>query len=86
MKKVRLIVVSEYADSPLTRQCDLFMNLKLEREADRFDMLATTSTLAVLVVFDALYIALMEHMGYTRERFAVIHPHGAVSERLTGEK
>ena len=86
MKKVTLIVVSENADSPLGRQCDLLMKVKVEREADRFDMLATTSTLAVIAVFDAVCITLMEHMGYTREKFAIIHPHGAVGERLTGGK
>ena len=49
-------------------------------------MLATTSTMAVAAVFDAVCIALMEYTGYTRERFAVIHPGGAVGERLTEKK
>jgi D-arabinose 5-phosphate isomerase GutQ len=46
-------------------------------------MLATTSTMAVVAVFDAICIALMEYSGYTREQFAVIHPGGAVGERLS---
>ena len=42
-------------------------------------------TMAVVAVFDAICIALMEHTGFTREQFSVIHPHGAVGERLTGK-
>jgi D-arabinose 5-phosphate isomerase GutQ len=49
-------------------------------------MLATTSTMAVAAVFDAVCIALMEYTDYTREQFAVIHPGGAVGKRLTEKK
>jgi D-arabinose 5-phosphate isomerase GutQ len=35
-------------------------------------------------VFDAVCIALMQHMSYTREQFAIIHPGGAVGEKLAG--
>ena len=45
-------------------------------------MLATASTLAVMSLFDGICIALTQMTGYTREQFAVIHPHGAVGERL----
>jgi D-arabinose 5-phosphate isomerase GutQ len=45
-------------------------------------MLATASTLAVIAVFDAVCIALMHATGYTREQFGLIHPGGAVGERL----
>lgn len=36
----------------------------------------------ILSTFDAICIALMQMTGYTREQFAVIHPGGAVGERL----
>ena len=83
-KKVFLVAVTEDDGSPLARESDLVLRVKVEREADPFNLLATTSTMAVVAVFDALCIALMEHTGYTREQFAVIHPHGAVGDRLTG--
>jgi len=70
------VAVTEDDGSPLARESDLVLRVKVEREADPFNMLATTSTMAVVAVFDALCIALMEHTGYTREQFAVIHPHG----------
>jgi len=49
-------------------------------------MLATASTMAVIAVFDAVCIALMRYTGYTRKQFAVIHPGGAVGERLLNNK
>lgn len=84
-KKVTLVAATENESSPLARASDLVLKVKVEREADAFNMLATTSTMAVVAVFDAVCIALMEHTGYTREKFAVIHPHGAVGDRLTGK-
>ena len=48
--------------------------------------MTTTSTMAVIAVFDAICICLMEYMDYSKEKFAVIHPKGAVGERLQKEK
>lgn len=81
-KQAFLIAVTENPDSPLARAADLLLQVKVEREPDPFNMLATASTLAVTAVFDAVCIALMHLTGYTREQFAVIHPGGAVGERL----
>ena len=85
-KKAVLVTATEDERSLLALQSDLVMKVRVEKEADSFNMLATTSTMAVVAVFDAVCIALMEYTGYTREKFAVIHPHGAVGDRLTGGK
>ena len=84
-KQVFIVTVTENEDSLLARESDLVLKVMVEREADPFNLLATTSTMAVVAVFDAVCIALMEHTGYTREQFAVIHPHGAVGEKLSGK-
>ena len=81
-KKALLIGVSENPDSVIAREADIYLRVKVEREPCRFNMLATASTLAVISVFDAICIALMQMTGYTREQFAVIHPGGAVGDRL----
>jgi KpsF/GutQ family protein len=81
-KKVFIIGVIEKEDSLLAKESDLLLKVKIEREADAFNMLATTSTMAVVAVFDAICIALMYYTNYTREQFAIIHPSGAVGERL----
>jgi D-arabinose 5-phosphate isomerase GutQ len=48
-------------------------------------MLATASTIAVIALFDAIAVALMKYTNYTKEQFAIIHPGGAVGERLLKE-
>lgn len=81
-KGALLIGVSENPASVIARQADLYLKVKVAQEPCRFNMLATASTLAVIATFDAICIALMQMTGYTREQFAVIHPGGAVGERL----
>jgi KpsF/GutQ family protein len=81
-KRAFLVGVTENLDSALARASDLGLRVSVEREPDAFNMLATASTLAVIAVFDAVCIALMRSTGYTREQFALIHPAGAVGDRL----
>lgn len=81
-KHALLIGVSENPDSAIAREADIYLRVKVAREPCRFNMLATASTLAIISVFDSICIALMQMTGYTREQFAVIHPGGAVGDRL----
>lgn len=81
-KQATLIGVSENPESAIAQHADIFLKVKVAQEPCRFNMLATASTLAVISTFDAICIALMQMTGYTREQFAVIHPAGAVGERL----
>jgi KpsF/GutQ family protein len=81
-KRAFLIGVTENPDSVLARESNLFLRVRVEREPDPFNMLATASTMAVIAVFDAVCIALMTVTGYTRAQFAIIHPGGAVGDRL----
>jgi len=85
-KGVYLVAVTENETSPLARAADLVLRIRVAREADAFNMLATTSTMAVVAVFDAACIALMNTTGFTRKKFALIHPSGAVGERLLSGK
>ncbi len=85
-KQVEIIGVTEKKDSPLGRNSDIILEITIEKEADEFNMLATTSTMTVLAVFDAVCIALMRETGFTREQFAVIHPGGEVGERLLNDR
>jgi D-arabinose 5-phosphate isomerase GutQ len=81
-KGAGLIGVTERGGSVLARRSDLWLGVRVPREPDRFNMLATASTLAVVAVFDAVCVALMDVTGYTRAQFALIHPGGAVGDRL----
>jgi D-arabinose 5-phosphate isomerase GutQ len=81
-KRAFLIGVTENADSVLALKSDLLLRVKVKREPDAFNMLATASTMAVSAVFDAVCIALMEVTGYTKSQFVLIHPGGTVGDRL----
>ncbi len=85
-KMVTIIGVTENRDSILAKESTIVLKVAVEEEADLFNMLATTSTMAVTAVFDAVCIVLMRHTGFTREQFAVIHPGGAVGDRLLSGK
>lgn len=82
-KQVTIIAVTENRTSELAKQSDIFLNVQVSREPDDFDMLATSSTLSVIALFDAIAIAITRVRGYTKEQFAVIHPGGAVGLKLT---
>ncbi len=84
-KHVPIIGVTETPDSILGKAANVLLRVRVEREPDEFNMLATASTIAVIAVFDAICIALMKVTGYTRSQFAVIHPAGAVGERLVAD-
>ncbi len=83
---VKLITVTENLDSELARAADVVLKLFVNRETDKFNAQGTTSTTALCVIFHALQAALIEEMGYSNEQFALIHPGGAVGERLNHTK
>lgn len=81
-KGATLIAVTENTDSPLARAADIVIPLRIEKESDPLGMMATSSFIATVTLFDALLAALIEETGFTREQFGLIHPGGAVGELL----
>lgn len=82
MAGAKVIMVTEHVDGEYAKRCDQVLKIRIKEEPDRFNMLATASTLAVIAVFDAICIELMEGMKYTEENFHRIHPEGEVGKRL----
>ena len=81
-KGVKIITITENLGSPLALGADVVLRQHVNRETDRYNSQGTTSTTALCVIFHALQAALIEETGYRNEQFAVIHPGGAVGERL----
>ncbi len=81
-KGVIVITVTENLASPLATGADIVLKQHVNRETDKYNSQGTTSTTALCVIFHALQAALIEETGYKNEQFAVIHPGGAVGERL----
>jgi len=81
-KEAILIAVTENLDSPLAQKAQLIIPVKIERESDKYSVMATASFIATVALFDALLVAIMEETDYKVEQFSLIHPGGAVGERL----
>lgn len=84
-KGVSIITVTENMESPLAKGADVVIKQYVERETDKYNSQGTTSTTALCVIFHALQAALIEQTGYQEQQFALIHPGGAVGERLNAK-
>ena len=81
-KDVHIIAITENMSSPLAQNADVVIKQYVNRETDKYNSQGTTSSTALAVIFHVLQTALIEETGYVNEQFAVIHPGGAVGERL----
>ncbi|MBQ9977561.1 MAG: SIS domain-containing protein [Clostridia bacterium] len=81
-KGVKSIVVTENLDSPLAKGADVVLKQYVNRETDKYNSQGTTSSTSLAVIFHMLQTAIIEESGYKNEQFALIHPGGAVGERL----
>jgi D-arabinose 5-phosphate isomerase GutQ len=81
-KEAVLIAITENLDSPLAKNAQVVVPLKIERESDKYNVMATASFIATVAIFDAMLVAIMEETGYRLEQFSLIHPGGAVGNRL----
>ena len=81
-KGVKIITVTENLESPLAKAADVVLKQHVNRETDKWNAQGTTSTTALCLIFHDLQAAVIEETGYQAEQFALIHPGGAVGERL----
>ncbi len=79
---VPLIAITGNERSTLARKSDILLLVKVEREACPLNLAPTASTTATLVLGDALAIALLELKGFTKEKFARLHPGGLLGRKL----
>ena len=81
-KGATIIGVTENLSSPLAEMSDILLAMKVTRECDKYNCQGTTSFAVTSAIFDALQAALIEYTDFKNEKFAVIHPGGAVGKRL----
>lgn len=81
-KGIHTIVVTEDLDSPMAKEADVVLKMYINRETDKYNCQGTTSHTVLNVLFDALQSALIEETDYQNASFALVHPGGAVGERL----
>ena len=81
-KGVKIITITENLESPLALGADVVLKQYVNRETDKYNAQGTTSSTALCMIFHSLQTALIEETDYQNEQFALIHPGGAVGERL----
>ena len=77
-----VIAVTENTESLLAQKSDIVLAMAVTRECDKYNCQGTTSFAVTSAIFDALQTALVEYTDYQNEKFAVVHPGGAVGKRL----
>lgn len=79
---IPLIGMAVNAESTLLRASDVPLVLPKAREACPMGMAPTTSTTMMLVLGDALAVALMERRGFSADQYREFHPGGSLGRML----
>jgi len=80
--EVKLVAMTGKPNSTLARHADATLDTSVEREACPLNLAPTSSSTAMLVMGDALAMALLEARGFTEDNFARFHPGGALGRAL----
>lgn len=80
--QVQIVALTGNARSSLARHAHLVLDVRVPKEACPFNLAPTTSTTAMLVMGDALAMALLDARGLKRSDFARYHPAGAIGRAL----
>lgn len=81
-KTVQLICITGKPHSSMAQHADIHLLAAVSQEACPFGLAPTSSTTAVLVLGDALTVALLRARAFTPEDFALSHPAGSLGKRL----
>lgn len=79
---IKLIALTGSPRSSLARHSDLVLNVRVPREACPFNLAPTASTTAMLVMGDALAMAVLQARGFKQQDFARFHPSGAIGRAM----
>lgn len=77
-----VIAMTGNPESTLAKNAHYHLNINVEREACPMNLAPTSSTTTMLVMGDALAIALIRERNFQPEDYAVFHPGGSLGRRL----
>jgi arabinose-5-phosphate isomerase len=81
-RRIPLIAMTSYPESPLARSADLHLDLGVRQEACPMNLAPTASTTASLALGDALAVTVSVRKGFGEEDFARFHPGGKLGRRF----
>ncbi len=79
---VKLVAFTGQIKSTLARHSDVVLNVRVPKEACPFNLAPTASTTAMLVMGDALAMAVLQARGFKEHDFARHHPAGVIGRSL----
>ena len=79
---VKIIAMTGASRSSLAKHSDLVLNVRVPQEACPFNLAPTASTTAMLVMGDALAMAVLQARGFRQQDFARFHPSGAIGRAM----
>lgn len=79
---VKIISLTGGVKSSLARYSDVVLNARVPKEACPFNLAPTASTTAMLVLGDALAMAVLQARAFKQSDFARYHPSGAIGRAM----
>jgi arabinose-5-phosphate isomerase len=79
---VKMISLTGNLKSSLAMHSDAALNVKVPKEACPFNLAPTSSTTAMLVMGDALAMAVLQARGFKQKDYAKYHPSGAIGRAM----
>ncbi len=79
---IKIISLTGGVKSSLARHSDIVLNVPVPKEACPFNLAPTSSTTAMLVMGDALAMAVLQARGFKQSDFARYHPSGAIGRAM----
>ncbi|HTX22339.1 MAG TPA: KpsF/GutQ family sugar-phosphate isomerase [Candidatus Aquilonibacter sp.] len=79
---VKIISLTGNMKSALAKHSDISLNVKVPKEACPFNLAPTSSTTAMLVMGDALAMAILQARGFKQKDYARLHPSGAIGRAM----
>ena len=79
---VKIVSLTGGLKSALARHSDIVLNVHVPKEACPFNLAPTASTTAMLVLGDALAMAVLQARGFKQNDFAKYHPSGAIGRAM----
>jgi arabinose-5-phosphate isomerase len=79
---VKIICITGAAKSALARYSDVVLNVRVPQEACPWNLAPTSSTTAMMVMGDALAMAVLQARGFKKKDYARHHPSGAIGRAL----
>ncbi|MFO1476095.1 MAG: KpsF/GutQ family sugar-phosphate isomerase [Verrucomicrobiota bacterium] len=79
---VKIVCFTGNPRSSLAKHSDLVLKVRVPQEACPFNLAPTASTTAMLVLGDALAMAVLQARGFKQKDFARYHPSGAIGRAM----